>query len=192
MLFFNELIEQNSWISVKSTTGGAQYRKGIISGGTIYFPFASQPVASLRTTEFSNFYNELFHAWWDQMFLKEDKYKEERNKLLKNKELENKYRRAHPRDPHRAQEEAYSETVATLIIYARGTMRQDPSTGQLIRVPPDLSKLYYNKLKTVSPVSHSDVPGFTSEAENIYPDQEEYSWIFEKLFGQKPPAPPAK
>lgn len=69
---------------------------------------------------------------------------------------------------------------------------RDPNTGELKRVPPDLSQLYYNRGKTVSPVSHGDVPGFTPKAESTDSDQEEYSLIFLKLSGQKPPALPTK
>ncbi len=186
-LFFDELKARNAWIVVKNTSGGAQYRRGMISGGTIYVPSAEKELEKWTSVDFSNFYNELFHAWWDKVFLVDKKYESERQKLFGDKNREEKYNRAFPGDPRRAQEEAYSETVATLMIYIAGRRYVDPKTQRVKEKPLDLNQLYYRTDFSVSPVSHSDVPGYTEASENIYPDEEEYDWLFEKMFNRRAP-----
>lgn len=185
--FFDQLIAANAWIDVKKTTGGPSYRPGILTGGTIYHPSVGTVPTKWTATDWSNFYNELFHAWWGNVFMKEARYASLRSRFPGNAALISKYRAAHPRNPKLALEEAWSETVAsTLIIwYPRPYFNGE---GQLLGYRnPELSAMAYKINHTVAPVSHSDRPGFTPEAESIYPDEAEYAALFELMFGRRLP-----
>lgn len=175
---FLDLFAVDAWIEVKSTNTGPYYQPGYITGGTIYHDSAGTPVTEWKRADFSNFYNELFHAWWGNVFLKSEKYARERDELLNDSKLKAKYRRANPNSPDLAQEEAYSETVSFLIF----SFYQTSSS--------DFDKLYYQTGTTVAPVSHSDRPGYTLDAESIFPDEDEYEWLFEKLFHRAAPKRP--
>jgi len=173
--FFLDLFAIDAWIDVQQSNSGAHYLPGYLAGGTIYHDSVTIPLKDWKRTDFATFYNELFHAWWGNAFLKSEKFAQERTVLLNDPELQAKYRRANPSSPTLAQEEAYSETVSFLAfqIY-RGSIS-------------DVEKLYYQPNMTVAAVSHSDRPGYTLEAESIFPDEEEYDWLFQKLFHRSAP-----
>lgn len=184
--FFDQLISAKSWISLKKTSGGPSYRPGILTGGTIYHPSIGISPYQWFSNDWSNFYNELFHAWWGNVFMKEARYASLRNRFPSNPALLRKYRAAHPRNPVLAMEEAWSETVASMLTiwYPRPYFDQD---GKLLGYRnPDFSKMAYKLHHTVAPVSHSDRPGYTPAAESTYPDESEYSALLEIMFGKTP------
>lgn len=185
--FFEDLFEVDAWIAVRSTEGGPHYQPGYWSGGTIYLQSVSSPVQNWKALDFTNFYNELFHAWWGNAFLRNPRFEAERKKLFSNLERSNKYRRANPSNPSLAQEEAYSETVAALIMLVYPWPSIDPQTKQPTTKPTPWEQLSYKINTTVAAVSHGDRPGFTEEAEETYPDEEEYNWLFQKMFNRLPP-----
>jgi hypothetical protein len=185
--FFDQLIAANAWIDVKNTSGGPSYRPGIFTGGTIYHPSVGTALSMWTASDWSNFYNELFHAWWGNVFMKEARYGAMRDRFPSNPDLLNKYRAAQPRDPKLAMEEAWSETVASVLIIWYPRPHYD-SDGRLLGYrSPDLEKMAYKQNHTVAPVSHSDRPGYTPAAENTYPDEYEYRALFQMMFGQKLP-----
>jgi hypothetical protein len=185
--FFDQLISANAWIDVKKTSGGPSYKPGFFTGGTIYHPAVGTPLSVWTASDWSNFYNELFHAWWGNIFMKEARFGAMRDRFPSNPDLLNKYRAANPRDPKLAMEEAWSETVASVLIiwYPRPYFDSD---GRLLGYrSPDLVKMAYKVGHTVAPVSHSDRPGYTPAAENTYPDEYEYGALFQMMFGKKLP-----
>ncbi|NOX55752.1 MAG: hypothetical protein GXP27_15185 [Planctomycetes bacterium] len=121
-------------------------------------------------SEWGQFYNELFHAWWDIVFEEQRPCREEHQKLIQN--YVSKYRKANQWFPEHAQEEAYSETVHSVITSWAGYHTWD--------------RLKYLRDDTVMPVSHSRLIGFSTEAEAIYPDRAEYERLLRWLFGYVP------
>lgn len=173
--FFLDLFAADAWIEIKPTQSGPHYQPGYITGGTIYHDAVGTQLSDWKRNDFASFYNELFHAWWGNVFLRSATLAKERSQLLNDPNLKAKYRKANPSSPELAQEEAYSETVSFLIFQVyRGSIT-------------DLEKLYYQPNVTVAPVSHSDRPGYTMEAESIFPDEREFDWLFQKLFLRKAP-----
>ena len=187
--FFLDLFRANAWISVKPSNSGPYYQPGYFSGGTIYHGAVGTPLNKWTRLDFTSFYNELFHAWWGNVFMKEQRFASERAALLNDSKRTQKYTLAHPGNPRLAQEEAYSETVGYLILLAYPLTILDPETKQPYKKIANLEELYYRIEHTVAPVGHGDRPGFTEIAESTFPDEREYSWLFEKLFRRNPPAP---
>lgn len=186
----HELIDSGARVSIKSTTGSPHYQPGTFGGGTIYLPFASTPLSEWKNGEWSNFYNELFSAWWGNVFVKASMYASDRNILLNDAGLKAKYRRACPSDARLAQEEGYSETVAAVLTWAYPRIQYDPSTGETKYLDVDYNTLYYRKGVTVAAVGHSDRPGYTPEAENTYLDEREYDYLMRWVFGRPAPEIP--
>lgn len=185
-----EVVAANASIAIKSTSGGPSYKPGYFYGGTIYLPYAKKAPSKWTTIEWTNFYNEAFHAWWGTVFVKNAKYKSLKSRLFSDTMLMRKYKRANPRSPKLAMEEGYSETVASTILLANPRIRVDPDTGRHVRVPYKYETLYYKKGQTISAVSHSDRPGYTAAAENIYPDEREFNYITNWIFGKDAPPIP--
>jgi hypothetical protein len=180
--YFRDLIAANANIDIKYADW-PRYQPGWSNGGTIYHPAVNKSLASWTTNDWSGFYNELFHAWWGNVFTKAAKYSVQRNQLLTN-ERRSHYRRANPSKPLLAQEEAYSETIATLMIYMHP--KYNPNLPNQ-RGYMALSDYKYAIGKTVSPVSHGEQPGYTPEAESTYPNEMEYAIIFQLLTDVEPP-----
>jgi hypothetical protein len=180
--FFRELIKANASVTVVEGEWPS-YQPGILYGGTISMPSSSRP-ESWTGPEWSSFYNELFHAWFGLIFTKDAAYGSARSKLLTQDRMD-RYRKAYPSNPALAQEEAWSETVATIMIQL-APIKID---GQFKYGAYD--SFVYQIGRTVAPVSHSDRPGYTPEAENIYPDAAEYQHLFEFLVSVTPPSKPA-
>ncbi len=131
--FFRELIERDASVSVVEGSWPS-YRPGIFYGGTVIMPAAANPESWSRG-DWASFYNELFHAWYGLVFLKGNEYVQMRAKLHTPERM-NHYRRANPSNPELAQEEAWSETVATVMISptaARGDFWQILCTS--IQIP---------------------------------------------------------
>jgi hypothetical protein len=170
--FFRELIEFESSVTVVEGEWPS-YRPGFFYGGTIYMPAAQKPGAWSRV-QWASFYNELFHAWYGHVFQKQPRYAQTRA-LVQTPERLDFYRRAHPTDPSLAQEEAWSETVASVMSILVPTYYD----GQWHY--PVLSSFAYAIDKTVSSVSHSDRPGYTPQAEQTYPAEWEYRILFNLL-----------
>ena len=179
--FFRELIKSNASVTVVEGEWPS-YQPGILYGGTISMPSSSRP-ESWTGPEWSSFYNELFHAWFGLVFSKDATYGVARSKLLTQDRMD-RYRKAYPSNPALAQEEAWSETVATIMIQL-APIKID---GQFKYAAYD--SFVYQIGRTVAPVSHSDRPGYTPEAENIYPDTAEYQHLFEFLVSVTPPSKP--
>jgi hypothetical protein len=180
--YFRDLIGENKSISLKYREWPA-YQPGIFYGGTIYHPKIGAPFSEWKSLDWSSFYNELFHAWWGTIFTSSAKYAADRGALF-TQERQTHYRRAHPTDPRLAQEEAYSETIATLAMYFYPTFAPDFPSRIGFR---SLADFGYNRGRTVAPVSHSDRPGFTPEAESTWPNEAEYAVVFRQLFDSNPP-----
>lgn len=180
--FFRELIKANASVTVAEGEWPS-YQPGILYGGTISMPSSSRP-ESWTGPEWSSFYNELFHAWFGLVFTKDAAYVSARSKLLTPDRMD-RYRKAYPSNGALAQEEAWSETVATIMIQL-APIKID---GQFKYAAYD--SFVYQIGRTVAPVSHSDRPGYTPEAENIYPDAAEYQHLFEFLVSVTPPSKPA-
>ena len=170
--FFRELIQYNASVSIVEGSWPS-YRPGYFYGGTIYMPSAANPTAWSRN-EWSSFYNELFHAWYGLVFEKQSFYSTTRAEVHTPERM-NHYRKAYPSNPALAQEEAWSETVATLIIEIAPVKIDDQWKYTTI------DKMAYVIGRTVAPVSHSDRPGYTPEAENTYPADWEYAILFRLL-----------
>ncbi len=170
--FFRELIESGSSVSVVEGSWPS-YRPGVFYGGTISMPSAANSGAWSRN-EWSSFYNELFHAWYGLVFQKAAVYSSIRAQV-NTQERMNHYRRANPSSPALAQEEAWSETVATLLIELA------PIKIENHWKYTTLDKMTYSIGRTVAPVSHSDRPGYTPEAEDTYPADWEYAILFRML-----------
>ncbi|MEY4630523.1 MAG: hypothetical protein RIQ81_643 [Pseudomonadota bacterium] len=185
--FFDELIANGAWIAVKSTSGGPSYYPGIFTGGTIYHPSVGQPLSMWTASDWSLFYNELFHAWWGNVFMKSASYSAWRDRFPGNAALLNKYRAAHPRDPRLAMEEAWSETAAFILMVWYPRPHFDTNGNLLGYRAASLEQLAYRKDHTVAPVSHSDRPGYTPAAESTYPDESEYAGLFQLMTGKKLP-----
>ena len=177
--FFRELIQANSAVTVIEGDWPS-YQPGILYGGTISIPSASKPEA-WTGGEWSSFYNELFHAWYGLIFLKERRYASARSDAWSQTRMA-RYRRAYPADPKLAQEEAWSETIASIMIQL-APLKIDGKFKY-----PSLEGFAYCIGRNVAPVSHSDRPGYTPEAENIYPDEPEYRQLFHYLTSVQPPA----
>jgi hypothetical protein len=170
--FFRDLIESNSSVSVIEGNWPS-YRPGMFYGGTISMPSAANPSAWSRG-EWSSLYNELFHAWYGLVFQKADRYAATRSQVH-TQERRDHYRKAHPSDPGLAQEEAWSETVAAMMI----ELAPMKIEGQWKYATID--KMTYAIGRTVAPVSHSDRPGYTPAAEETYPAEWEYAILFRML-----------
>jgi hypothetical protein len=169
----NVRVRYGEWPSFQPSSGG----------GTISHPKVGQPFSEWRSLDWSSFYNELYHAWWASVFTRSANYAADRTALLTN-ERKVHYRRAHPSDPLLAQEEAYSETIATLMVYLYP--RYNPQSASGVGYG-ELTDYPYNQNRTVSPVSHSDRPGYTPEAETTFPNPAEYAVIFRQLTDSVPP-----
>lgn len=181
--FFRELIQADSAVTV--TEGDwPTYQPGILYGGTISIPAANKPEA-WTNGEWSSFYNELFHAWYGLIFLKDQRYASARSDAWSQSRMD-LYRKAYPADPKLAQEEAWSETVASVMIQL-APLRLEGKTKY-----PKLESFAYCIGRNVAPVSHSDRPGYTPEAENTYPDELEYRQLFSYLTAVQPPASQTK
>ena len=177
--FFRELIQADSAVTV--TEGDwPTYQPGVLYGGTISMPAAYKPEAWTKG-EWSSFYNELFHAWYGLIFIKEQRYAGARADAWGQTRME-RYRKAYPSDPKLAQEEAWSETIASIMI----SLTPLKIEGKFRY--PALESFAYSIGRNVAPVSHSDRPGYTPEAENIYPDEPEYRQLFSYLTAVQPPA----
>lgn len=177
--FFRELIQADSAVTV--TEGDwPTYQPGILYGGTISMPAAYKPEA-WTNGEWSSFYNELFHAWYGLVFMKEQRYAGARADAWSQTRMA-RYRKAYPADPKLAQEEAWSETIASIMI----SLTPLKIEGKFRY--PSLESFAYCIGRNVAPVSHSDRPGYTPEAENIYPDEPEYRQLFSFLTAVQPPA----
>jgi hypothetical protein len=186
----DELIAADADIAIKPTTGGPRYQPGVFWGGTIYLPFADKPATQWTAVDWASFYNEAFHAWWGNVYVKSDAYKAQRTALFADAALRAKYKLAHPGDPRLAMEEGYSETTASTIMMSYPRIRQDPDTGAWGYEPTPFEKLYYDRGRTVSAVSHSDRPGYTPAAEDTYPDEAEFDRLMVWLFGRVAPPRP--
>ncbi len=171
----NVRVRYGDWPSFQPSSGG----------GTISHPKVGKPFSEWGSLDWSSFYNELYHAWWASVFTRSTNYAADRTTLL-TAERKTHYRRAHPTNPLLAQEEAYSETIATLMIYLYPRYNPQFPAGvgyaELVDFP-------YNQNRTVSPVSHSDRPGYTPEAETTFPNTAEYAVIFRQLTDNTPPQP---
>lgn len=170
--FFRELISSDSSVVVVEGSWPS-YRPGFLYGGTIYMPSAANPNAWTRG-EWASFYNELFHAWYGLVFQKQEIYASTRSQV-QTPERMNHYRKAHPSDPALAQEEAWSETVAAIMIELAPVNINN--TWRYV----EIEKMKYAIGRTVAPVSHSDRPGYTPEAEDTYPADWEYAILFRLL-----------
>lgn len=163
--FFRDLIITNSHVVVKEGSWPT-YKPGVLYGGTIYMPSSSTPSKWTRH-EWASFYNELFHAWYGLAFSTLEKFAQIRDAVWTS-ERYNHYRKAHPGNPRLAQEEAWSETVSSVM------MEVVPWDYNGQRFYCEMNDLKYALDKTVAPVSHSDRPGYTPEAESTYPSEFEY------------------
>lgn len=177
--FFREIIENNAGVDVGEGSWPT-YQPGMFSGGTIYMPSSANPSAWTRI-QWSSFYNELFHAWFGNVFMKLSRYESTRNSIWTPERFEH-YKIANPSDPKLAQEEAWSETVMTLMIdlspvrTPEGTMKY-----------PKFENFVYSIGRTVAAVSHSERPGYTPEAETTFPAPWEYDILFQSLTMVSPP-----
>ncbi len=180
---FRDLIRANSGVKLSQGDWPSYQPGGAFSGGTIRHPAIAEQPASWKRIDWASFYNELFHAWWQDVFMKSGTYSSERSQLLTS-ERSKFYRQAHPRNPRLAQEEAYSETINTLMFYT--SPQYNPETSEQDRFYA-LNFFVYNKNRTVSPVSHSDRPGFTSAAEQTFPAEWEWKIVFKMIFGSEAP-----
>ncbi len=178
--FFRELIKAGSSIAVKKSKW-PKYKPGIFYGGTIYHPAVGKSLNSWNRMDWQSFYNELFHAWWQHVFDKSSLYTREKS-LLQSSSLKLKYKRAH-KDHWLAQEEAYSETVAALMVYLYPMYR--PNHGAKVYFKK--SFFIYDRSKTVAPVGHSERGGYSPEAARIYPNPSEYRRVFLWLTGRQAP-----
>jgi hypothetical protein len=133
-------------------------------------------VSEWTGTIWADFYNELFHAWWNEVFLRESFY-------ARTAELINcflpRYRVGNWLMAHIAQEEAYSETISSVIL--------------LLANKVSFERLYYQKEWTVVPVDHGESGGwfgFSKAQQNIYPSPQEYDILLRWLIGRNAPAKP--
>jgi len=179
--FFREIIAANGSISVRYGDWPRFQPSG--AGGTISHPAVGKAFTEWKNGDWSSFYNELFHAWWASVFTRASSYATIRSQLLTS-ERRSHYARAHPSNPLLAQEEAYSETIMSLMTYMYPSYHPNLPNNTGYRT---LDLFPYDTGKTVSPVSHSESPGYTPEAENIYPNQFEYSVIFKIMTDHEPP-----
>jgi hypothetical protein len=180
--FFRELIKANAAVTVIEGDWPT-YHPGILYGGTISIPSANRPEA-WTVAEWSSFYNELFHAWYGLIFLKQATYTTARNQAWSRERIL-RYKKAHPSNPKLAQEEAWSETVGSVMIQL-APLR----IGGKFKYST-IESFAYCIGRNVAPVSHSDRPGYTPEAENTYPDEAEYRQLFFYLAGVRLPEPTA-
>jgi hypothetical protein len=180
--FFRELIAANASVVVRYGDW-PRYKPGIFSGGTIYHPAADRAPTTWTNLDWSSFYNELFHAWWGNVFTKATKYQTIRAQIL-TEERKRHYRQAHRTNPLLAQEEGYSETVASLMVMMYP--RYNPSLPDQRGYAP-LSDYKYDTGRTVSAVSHGDQPGYDPAAEYTYMNEFEYEVLFKILTDNVPP-----
>ena len=169
----NVRVRFGDWPSFQPSSGG----------GTISHPKVGKPFTQWGSLDWSSFYNELYHAWWASVFTRSANYAGDRTALL-TPERKAHYRRAHPSNPLLAQEEAYSESIAAVMIYLYPRFSPQFPGGVGFA---ELAEFPYNQNRTVAPVSHSDRPGYTSEAENTFPNIAEYAVIFRQLTDSTPP-----
>jgi len=170
MRFFREISAWNGWDRVTiGTSDAARYYPW---SNRIELPESqtAKPPTHWGVIDWANFYNELFHAWWDNVFLPGEIYKPTRARLAI---LRKRYAIACPDDPALAQEEAFSETTSALVLYLAN------------KVP--LSDLAYDTSRTVGAVGHGERPGFSATADETYLSEEEYAMIFRWLTGTNPP-----
>jgi len=155
-------------------TGGIAPSYGGIFSNKITLPESQyeKPAAERDKAQWSTFYNELFHAWWDNVFEESIYYNKEYDRLVTKGFYEEIYKPAND-DWAKAMEEAYSETVGAMIMAKLG--------GR---------STHYDLNYTVEAVGHSDRPGYNPEAEDIYPGKWEYRDLHIWVFGTKPPKPP--
>jgi hypothetical protein len=179
--YFRDIIKTRGAIRVRRADWPS-FQPGL-GGGTISHPKVGAAFSEWRNSDWSSFYNELYHAWWASVFSRSAQYAADRDALLTSARR-TQYRRAHPTDPLLAQEEAYSETIATLMIYLYPKYNPNAASGTGFY---ELADYPYNQNRTVSPVSHSDRPGYTPEAETTFPDPAEYAVIFRQLTDSVPP-----
>ena len=176
--FFRDLVAADATVEVIEGDWPT-YQPGVFYGGTISMPSAANPEA-WTIGEWSSFYNELFHAWFGLVFSKDDRYASGRARIWTSERM-NHYRKAYPSDPKLAQEEAWSETVASIMINL-APLRLGGATRY-----PAFETFVYSINRTVAPVSHSDRPGYTPEAESTYPAEWEYHDLFVYLTKVQPP-----
>ncbi len=181
--YFRELISSNSNVIVKYGDW-PRYQPGFFSGGTIYHPAANKALSTWGNLDWSSFYNELFHAWWGNVFMKATKYQSTRTQILTTERKEH-YRQAHRTDPLLAQEEGYSETIASLMIMMYP--RYNPQFPSQRGYAP-LSEYKYDTGKTVAAVSHGEQPGYDPAAEWTYMNEFEYSVLFQIFADFAPPS----
>jgi hypothetical protein len=170
--YFRELIEAGAEIQVLEGDWPT-YKPSVPSGGTIYMPSASNPLAWTKH-EWASFYNELFHAWFGNIATQLSSYQSFIEQIHTAERREH-YARALPSNPWIAQEEGWSESVAALIL----TLTPSNRDGEWNYV--GLADCTYKIGRTVAPVSHSERPGYTPEAETTYPAPWEHALLFETL-----------
>lgn len=151
------------WIRIE----GSDWARYYPSQNLIQVPLsmAKRSPKQWNALEWSQFYNELFHAWWDEVFQKRFQYENDRAYLR-----ERLFRYDSTGDSRLAQEEGLSETVSSVVLLFAN------------HVP--VEKLIYKKDWSVSAVSHSeDLAKFHASAEDIYPSPGEYEMLLKWLFG---------
>ena len=140
-----------------------------------YYPYYNQIELPARYFEkvpsewgidqWPNFYNELFHAWWDEVFLRESSYATTRKKL---RTFLPNYVSAG--NPELCQEEALSETTGAVILLLANNVAMD--------------QLQYRIGWSIEAVNHDDNPKFGSAASSTYPSKEEYGLLLGWLLGK--------
>ena len=184
--FFIDLIESKANVKVVHHSGLPSFRKYPFLPMRIYMNLNNTELDRWTNGKWANFYNELFHAWWDNNFLKDSKYAFYRKKLLRNEYLP-RYREAHPREPRLAQEEGYSETIAAIVLLMGP--QYNPNLPSKYGYIPH-ARFYYRKGYTVNAVDHEDRPGYRREATKTYLNHKEYRVLFWLLTDTYPPRPP--
>jgi hypothetical protein len=205
-LFFDDLIAYRTEIAFKVDGSYKGYKPGGLYGGTIWMPELKNPVKDWGGRTWMDFYHELFHAWWGNVLNKQSVYASYKNYLQKH--YKNKYQKANWYDSTIAQEEAYAETIARLVFYRfpREIWETELGSGNKLKLicttRTPLFRLGYIKSDIIAAASHSDEDrpqynilhgtnfGGTSVADDIYPDEKEYEYLFAWMFHKLPPTSP--
>src|SRR5690606_16467801 len=130
-------------------------------------------------------YNEIFHAWWH--FRSETDLESYYWHYIRHADNMAAYARANPSNPDLAREEAYSETVSVLagMMMTRETAVVNDTGGydyiNQAGIPP--TQIQYSP-GSVASVGHSDRPGYTPQADHIYPTAGEYEIILRIMLGR--------
>lgn len=194
IILFEDITQHVSFVSIERSESHS-YQAGVFP--TIRIP-EDQYETSPRvwsSIQWADFYRSLFHAWWDLHF---SGHKADWERRITAENLST-YRAANSSQPQLAQEYAYAETIAALIlVYLSEKARlealalketnldvRDRLLGSLQH--DALESLEYKKNRTVEPVGHSEESGFTKRAENIFPGRQEYRFLFYSVFGRVDP-----